>query len=123
MRCSMPRVIRSGTTIRAMITSTHSTARITQAMEYWGGAMISGGAGSARISATSMAVLPRAQHGDHVLDQGGLALGEHRAEVQAVQHLGDALRAGPPIGGDVLGDPLRGAGQGADLAGRDHVDH
>src|SRR5699024_11067590 len=127
----MDRVIFSVATIRATITSTHSTARITQAIEYWGGAMISGGAGSARRpgaarsrsgSGTGIAVLPRPQQGDHVVHHGGLPLGEHVADVQAVEHLGDALPAGAAIRLDVARDPLRGPRQGGDLPRGDHVD-
>src|SRR5699024_12572025 len=101
MRFSMARVIFSVPTTSAVITSRHSTARITQAIEYWGGPMISGGAGSAsslgatpRSSGTGLAELPRAQQGDHVLDLGALPQGEQVAEVQAVQRLRDADAAG-----------------------------
>src|SRR5699024_2325507 len=130
MRFSTARVIFSVATTSTMITRTHSSARITQAIEYWGGVMISGGAGSASGrgavrssgSGTGIAVLPRPQQGDHVVHHAGLTLGEHVADVQTVEHLGDALSARAAIRLDIARDPLRGPCQGGDLARGVHVD-
>src|SRR5699024_3117945 len=130
MRFSTARVLFSVATTSTMITRTHSTARITQALEYWGGVMISGGAGSAsgrgavRSSGSGIcsSVLPRSQQVDRVVHDGVLAWCEHVAAVPTVERLGDARPPRSAIRLGIARDLLRGPFQGGHLARGVYVD-